>query len=201
MGAPHTFLNFTSRSSTRYPQWTYVKTPLKSLAGEGEKTILSNSRAFCSTWQRLHSGKESASQCRRFRRLVFSPWVGKIPWSRKWQPSPVFLPGKFYGKRSLVGYSPWGHKESDTAEQLSTQARPQGKQFYQSLTYLGAGRYPSPATLAFHVAKGKYPTPAILLHHSGGNWEGLVKFITPRYSTTLRVIAPNLLLPTLLSYC
>ena len=37
---------------------------------------------------------------------------GKIPWSGKWQPVPVFLPGKSHGQRSLVGYSPWGHKES-----------------------------------------------------------------------------------------
>ena len=40
----------------------------------------------------------------------------KIPWRREWQPTPVFLPGKFHGHRSLVGYSPWGHKESDTGE-------------------------------------------------------------------------------------
>ena len=58
-------------------------------------------------------GKESACQCRRPR---FNPWSGKISWSRKWQPTPVFLPGKFYGHRSLVGYSPWGCKESDTTE-------------------------------------------------------------------------------------
>ena len=44
------------------------------------------------------------------------PWVGKIPWSRKWQPTPVFLPGKFHGQRSLVGYSPWSDEESDTTE-------------------------------------------------------------------------------------
>ena len=37
------------------------------------------------------------------------PWVGKIPWSRKWQPTPVFMPGKFHEQRSLTGYSPWGH--------------------------------------------------------------------------------------------
>ena len=46
----------------------------------------------------------------------FNPWIGKIPWSRKWQPTPVFLPGKFHGQRSLVGYSPWGRKESDTTD-------------------------------------------------------------------------------------
>ena len=44
------------------------------------------------------------------------PGSGKIPWSRAWQPTPVFLPGESYGQRSLVGYSPWGHKESDTTE-------------------------------------------------------------------------------------
>ena len=42
----------------------------------------------------------------------------KTPWRRKWQPTPVFLPGNFHGQRSLVGYSPWGHKESDTTEQF-----------------------------------------------------------------------------------
>ena len=48
------------------------------------------------------------------------PWVGKISWRRKWQPTPIFLPRESHGQRSLVGYSPWGHKESDTTEQLST---------------------------------------------------------------------------------
>ena len=47
------------------------------------------------------------------------PWVGRIPWKRKWQPTPVFLSGKSHGQRSLVGYSPWGRKESDTTERLS----------------------------------------------------------------------------------
>ena len=44
----------------------------------------------------------------------FHPRVGKIPWRRKWQPTPVFLPGKSHGQRGLEGYSPWGCKESDT---------------------------------------------------------------------------------------
>ena len=46
------------------------------------------------------------------------PWVGKIPWRRKWQPTPAFLPGESHGGRSLVGYSPRGCKESDTTELL-----------------------------------------------------------------------------------
>ena len=47
-----------------------------------------------------------------------------IPWRRAWQLTPVFLPSEFYGQRSLVGYSPWGHKELDMTEQLSMQAVP-----------------------------------------------------------------------------
>ena len=49
----------------------------------------------------------------------FELWVGKIPWGRKWQPTPVFLPGEFHGRRSLVGHSPWGCKESDTTKRLT----------------------------------------------------------------------------------
>ena len=45
----------------------------------------------------------------------------RLPWRRKWQPTPVLLPGKFHRLRSLVGYSPWGHKESDTTERLHFQ--------------------------------------------------------------------------------
>ena len=62
---------------------------------------------------RLHSGKESACQCRRYKRLGFDLWIEKIPWRRKWQATPLFLLGKFHGQRSLVGYSPWGCKDSD----------------------------------------------------------------------------------------
>ena len=49
----------------------------------------------------------------------FDPWVGMIPWRREWQPTPVFLHGEFHGQRNLAGYSPWGHKELDTTEQLT----------------------------------------------------------------------------------
>ena len=49
-------------------------------------------------------------------RLRFDPWVWKIPWRRKWQPTPVLSPGKSHGQRSLVGYSPWSCKESDMTE-------------------------------------------------------------------------------------
>ena len=51
-------------------------------------------------------------------RSGFNSWVGKLPWRRIWQSTPALLPGKSHGQRSLIGYSPWGRKESDTTEQL-----------------------------------------------------------------------------------
>ena len=50
----------------------------------------------------------------------FDPWVGKVPWRKKWQPIPVFLPGKFHTLKTLMGYSPRGRVESDTTERLNT---------------------------------------------------------------------------------
>ena len=60
-------------------------------------------------WYRIHQ------RCRRCR---FNPCVGKTLWRRKWQATPVFLPGKSHGQKSLAGYCPWGHKESDTTEHV-----------------------------------------------------------------------------------
>ena len=60
--------------------------------------------------------KEPACQCRRCKRHGFSSWAGKIPWRRKWQPTPVFLPGESHGQRRLRGYSPWGRKGVDRTE-------------------------------------------------------------------------------------
>ena len=55
-------------------------------------------------------GKEPACQCRRHKEYRFDPWVRKISWRRKWQSTPVFLPGESHGQRNLAGYSPWGRK-------------------------------------------------------------------------------------------
>jgi len=62
------------------------------------------------------SGREPACQCRKPKRSGLDPWVGKIPWRRKRQPTPVFLPGESHRERSLVGCSPGGCKESHTTE-------------------------------------------------------------------------------------
>ena len=56
--------------------------------------------------------QQQQQQCRRCKRCEFDPWVRKMPWSWKWQPAPVFLPGKLREQRSLAGHSPWGHRES-----------------------------------------------------------------------------------------
>ena len=70
-------------------------------------TRLSDFTSFLRWASLWFSGKESTCQCKRHR---LDPWVGTIPWRRKWQPIPVFLPGKSHGQKSLAGYSPWGPK-------------------------------------------------------------------------------------------
>ena len=70
------------------------------------------------------SGKEPSCQYRRHKRQGFSPCVGKIPWRKAQQPTPVFLLGESHGKRHLEGFSPWGHKGSDTTGWLSWNWQP-----------------------------------------------------------------------------
>ena len=78
------------------------------------------------TWglPRWLSSEEFACWCRRCRRCGLDPWVRKIPWSKKWQSTPVFLPGKFHGQRGAWrAYSPWGCQESGMTEGLSMYVR------------------------------------------------------------------------------
>ena len=65
------------------------------------------------------SGSDAKESARNVGVPGFNPWVGKMPWRREWQLSPVFLPGKFHGQRNLVSYSPWSCKELDMTEQLT----------------------------------------------------------------------------------
>ena len=81
-------------------------------------TSVFKSQTGLSRWLRGKKKKKSAYQCRR---RMFDPWVRRIPWKGKWQPTPVFLPGKSHGQRSPAGYSLRGHKESDMTERLSMQ--------------------------------------------------------------------------------
>ena len=59
--------------------------------------------------------KKKKIECQK-KKHGFDPWVGKIPWRRAWQSTPVFFPGESQEQKSLADYSPWGHKESDTSE-------------------------------------------------------------------------------------
>ena len=78
------------------------------------------------------------------KRCRFNPWVGKIPWRRAWQPTPVFWPGEFHGQRSLACFRPWGHKESNMTEATEhTYFRFGDETLYQS-----------------HVQKYEYKDPA-----------------------------------------
>ena len=90
--------------------WQLSK-PQLLLLRNGDKTFTAGLFGGIPRW---HSGNESTCQCRRHERHRFDPWVGKSLWRRKWQPTPVLLPGNFHRRRSLVGYSPRGLRESDT---------------------------------------------------------------------------------------
>ena len=99
-----------SKSQTRLSDWTELCLKLYIHMCSYTYTVSKYSLPW---WL---SGQESAYHCRR---SGYNSWVRKIPWRRTWQPTPVWLPGESHGQRSLVGYSPWGHKESDTSEWLN----------------------------------------------------------------------------------
>ena len=69
-----------------------------------------------SAWASQVVQRQGICQCKRRR---FDPWLGKILWSRKWQPTLLFLPGKFHGQMNLVVSSPWDCKELDTTERTA----------------------------------------------------------------------------------
>ena len=69
-------------------------------------TVYSKGKKICLKRRGSASGKEPTCQCRRHKRCGFNPWVGKIPWGRAWQPTPVSFPGESRGQRSLVGKCP-----------------------------------------------------------------------------------------------
>ena len=74
-------------------------------------------------WQKIRpprwrSGKETTCQCRRYKRHRFNLLAGKIPWSRKWQPTLVLLPGTFHGEKNPAGHSPWSGEESDMTKSV-----------------------------------------------------------------------------------
>ena len=104
-----------------YP-WQQLKVCFQEDPALRKKNKLSHSICL-SGLPRWLSGKKSTCQCRRHKRHGCNPWVGKIPWRRKWQPTPVFLPGQFHGQRSLAVHgvaksqtqlSGWAHTHTHT---------------------------------------------------------------------------------------
>ena len=116
------------------------------------RSVLATEIAWLSSWKRNElwasglprwlRGEEFTCQCRKCRRCGLDPWVGKIPWRRKWQPTPVFLPEESHGQKNLADYSPWGHK---------SQTEPSDSSHTPELVELGSSRHPRllQAALAF----------------------------------------------------
>ena len=115
-------MSLSIRSTSRI--WWWIKRPgmLQSMGSQrvGQDWATHLNWMLMHGLPRWHNGKESPCQCRRHKWCGFHLWIWKISWRRKWQLTPVFFPGKFHGQRSLVSYSPWGHKESDMTEWLRT---------------------------------------------------------------------------------
>ena len=118
------------------------------------------------------SGKESTYQYRRHKRRGFDPWVGKIPWREEWQPTPVFLPGESHGQRSLAGYSPWGHRESDTTDFILTHTQS------HTLTHTQGG----PNLIGLVFLSEEEETPGTHVHRGKATWghRGKVAICKPR---------------------
>ena len=110
------------------PAWPHARKCL--VTGQGRVSLLYSMLGIRLPW--WLSGKEQAYQCRRHR---CDPWVRKIPWRRKWQPSLVFFPGESHEQRSLVGYSLWGCKR--VRQDLAT--KQQGVRHYSKLLSMYGG--------------------------------------------------------------
>ena len=127
-----------SMGFSRQEYWSGLPLPSPLSLLTGPFTFFSCSYPGLPRWL---SGREYACQCRR---CGFNPRIGKIPWRRKWPPTPVFLPGKFHGQRCLADYSPWGGKRvrhNFTSKQYNT------RQSYHTLT-------PSQSTRASLLIQG-----------------------------------------------
>ena len=82
-------------------------------------SVVFNSLRPPGSFTRLSPGRLQERIRQQCRRPGFNPWVRKIPWRMEWQPTTIFLLGEVHRQRSLAGYAPWGHKESDMTEQLT----------------------------------------------------------------------------------
>ena len=114
------------------------------------------------------SDKESTCQCRRH---GFDPWVEKIPWRRKWLPTPIFLPGEPHRQRILAGYSPWGRK--GVGHDLATEQQQQ--QYTYVHTHPLPLGFPLTPPLSLHPPRSSQSTKLSPLCHAAG----MLTFILP----------------------
>ena len=110
-------------------------------------------------WTRIQwlRSKESTCQCRKCKKCGFDPWVLKIPWRMKWQPTPVFLPGKVHGQRSLEGYSPWGCKVGH-----SSVTKQQNWSIFYFIDYYTEGKWKSLSHVQLFVTPWTVAPPRLL---------------------------------------
>ena len=121
--------------------------------------------------------KKSTCQCRRH---GFDPWVGKIPWQRKWQPTPVFLPGESHGQRSLVGHRSCKlqvHRVAKSRTQLSNLAHKQQRNTNTQNSWFIAGPWGTSVTQLWHVVARRPQHPLL----------GLIAF-SPQGSASLHLL-------------
>ena len=110
-----------SRGFSRQDYWSGLPFPSPGdLPDPGIKLESPVSQMDSLLLNRFPGGSEVKASALQWGRPAFDPWIRKMPWRRKWQPAPVFLPVESHGWRSLVGYSPRGRKESNTTERLHT---------------------------------------------------------------------------------
>ena len=127
------------------------------------------------------------------------PQIGKIPWRREWQPTLGFLPGEFHGQRSLAGYSPRDHKESETTEQRWRQWLLLSPTLVTLLVDLG--RFPTQARIGLVIRKSQWLEFQSCPLTSGQIYELLVWKVAYHSSTPALRILPDLALCTSSSGC
>ena len=131
--------------------------------------------------------KEPPCQSRRHNRHAFEPWVKKIPWRRKWQPTPVFLPGESQGWGNLLGCHLWGRTESDTkAQPRGATPRPRSggaaERRYQASEVRGRDERSYPT---FKVRGGgleEIPDPCLENLRVGGAWWAAIYGVTQSWT-------------------
>ena len=146
-------------------------------AGEAgrERTLLQGRSKVLPSGAR---GEEPICQCWNHKRPRFYPCVGRIPWRRAWQPTPIFLPGESRGQRSLASYSPLGRKGSDMTEQFSKPEKEQEKEPEGLLTGPRVENLGVPGRMSTFVLSGGHVPPRKILKFPGqGSSKALLRFL------------------------